>query len=54
MNQGEKYIIPITENGGEELWKEIKKRKLFDLSVANEAEHSEKGLFCWPEIGGTK
>ena len=44
----ESYLIPIEASGGQELWQEILRRKLFDAEVPNEAARSTKGLYCWP------
>ena len=44
----ESYAIPTEARGGQELWFEILRRKLFDASLAIKAATSTGGLYCWP------
>lgn len=44
----ESYAIPTEGCGGNELWSEILRRKLFDHELAIEAMRSAEGVFCWP------
>jgi hypothetical protein len=48
-NKDEKYIIPITEKGGNDFWEEVKNRGLFDQKLAIIAEESWNQIFCWPD-----
>ena len=41
-------IIPIHENGGEDFWKEVKRRKLFDPRYAITADTSVSQYHCYP------
>lgn len=50
----ESYVIPAEAQGGNELWLEILRRKLFDAKLAIEAACSTGGLFCWPPIGSAR
>ena len=44
----ESYAIPTEARGGQELWFEILRRKLFDARLAIKAATSTGGLYCWP------
>ena len=44
----ESYVIPTEASGGDELWKEILRRGLFDSQLAIDAVLSMGGIFCWP------
>ena len=44
----ESYVIPTEAHGGDELWDEILRRKLFDPALAIQALRSTGGLYCWP------
>jgi hypothetical protein len=44
----ESYVIPTEAHGGDKLWSEILRRKLFDVGLAIEAARSTGGLYCWP------
>jgi hypothetical protein len=44
----ESYVIPAEAQGGDALWSEILRRKLFDATLAIEAACSPGGLYCWP------
>ena len=46
----ESYLIPIEAGGGDALWDEIVRRKLFDPEVAIKAMSSIRKLFCCPAI----
>jgi hypothetical protein len=48
----ESYVIPTEARGGQELWFEILRRKLFDAELAIKAATSAGGLYCWPAEGG--
>jgi hypothetical protein len=44
----ESYLIPTEAGGGDALWDEIIRRKLFDAEMSIEAATSTDKLFCWP------
>ncbi len=44
----ESYVIPVEANGGQALWFEIIKRKLFDAELAIVAAAATHELFCSP------
>ncbi len=48
-NKDENYIIPITEKGGTDFWKEVKYRGLFDQKLAIIAEGSYNQIFGWSD-----
>ncbi len=44
-----KCTIPIHENGGEDFWEEVKRRKLFNPQYAITADTSAYSEYnCWP------
>lgn len=45
----ESYRLPIEAKGGDALWDEIVRRKLFDAEVAIRAMSSINKLFCCPD-----
>jgi hypothetical protein len=44
----ESFVIPVESSGGQALWEEILRRRLFDAELAIQAAIAEEGLFCWP------
>lgn len=44
----ESYVIPTESAGGQELWFEILRRKLFDAEMAIQAATAANELFCSP------
>ena len=46
----ESYLIPTEANGGNALWNEIIRRKLFDAEVAIKAAGAINELLCCPEL----
>ncbi len=46
----ESFLIPTEANGGDALWEEIIRRKLFDAEKAIEAVSSTNKLVCCPPI----
>jgi hypothetical protein len=50
IERPESYLIPTEANGGDTLWNEIIRRKLFDAEVAIKATSTINELFCCPEL----
>ena len=46
----ESYLIPTEANGGDALWDELVRRKLFDPELAIKAMSSTNKLFCCPAM----
>lgn len=46
----ESYVVPTEAHGGNELWNEILKRKLFDHELAIKAMSTSDQLFSWPPV----
>ena len=44
----ESYAVPLDAAGGEALWNEIVKRRLFDSALAIDAMTMTVGAACWP------
>lgn len=44
----ESYAVPIEAGQGLAFWEEIRRRGLFDASLAAEAVSALEGLYCWP------
>lgn len=46
----ESYLIPTEADGGQALFQELIRRRLFDAELAIKAMSTTDELFCWPEI----
>lgn len=53
-HRAESYVIPTEAKGGDDLWKLIIDKKLFDAELAIKAMTSSEGMFCWPAIAPSK
>lgn len=42
-------IVPVTDTGGDVLWKEIQERKFFDWSKIKNWDKRENSINCYPE-----
>jgi len=49
--RSESYVIPADATGGEQLWREILRRRLFDDALAAKAVLSADAVHCWPPAG---
>lgn len=49
----ESFAIPIEARGGQELWNEMIRRRLFDPELAIKAASAVGTLSCWPPDSGT-
>lgn len=51
--RSESYAIPTEADGGQELFQELIRRRLFDAEMAIECASATHELFCYPPIENT-